>query len=40
MNCSVGGETRTHGLRFRRALLYPLSYTDMLFIFYYMESIR
>jgi hypothetical protein len=28
---NVDGGTRTHGLRFRKPLLYPLSYTDMLF---------
>ena len=31
MNYSVGGEDRTPGLGFRRASLYPLSYTDVLF---------
>ncbi len=38
-SCSVGGEDRTHGLGFRRASLYPLSYTDMLLTLYYIESI-
>ncbi len=39
-NCNVGGGNRTHDLGFRRASLYPLSYTDMLPTLYYVMSIR
>jgi hypothetical protein len=39
-SCSVGGGTRTHGLIFRRDSLYPLSYTDVLLVLYYIMSTR
>ena len=38
MRFSVGGGNRTHDLGFRRASLYPLSYTDVLSTFYYIGS--
>jgi hypothetical protein len=37
---NVGGGDRTHGLGFRRASLYPLSYTDMLLTLYPIVSME
>ncbi len=38
-NCGTGGGTRTHNLRFRRPLLYPLSYARLPFTIAYARPL-